>query len=124
IYGLDFVKEQIVESYCAMLINPDYKKKNLAFVGPAGVGKTKLGKTIAESIGLPFSQISFGNIKDANVLIGHTSTYIGSQPGLFINILKETKSANSVILLDEIEDRKSTRLNSSHRTISYAVFCL
>ena len=113
LYGLDKVKERILEFYCAMINNPFYKKKFIALVGPPGVGKTMLAKSIAESMNLPYDQISFGSIKDASVLTGHSATYIGSRPGLFVNILKKTKVLNPVILLDEID-----KINHSQEGLS------
>lgn len=103
IFGLDNVKEKIIETYCAMLTNPHYKKKFMAFVGPPGCGKTELGKAIASAFDLPFGQISFGGIKDPATLTGHSLAYIGSRAGLFSNILRQTKFLNSVVLLDEID---------------------
>lgn len=103
IFGLYNVKEKIIEAYCAMLTNPNYKKKNIALVGPPGVGKTALGKAIADTFEQLFSQISFGTIKDSNILTGFSLTYIGSRPGEFVNILRRSKVLNTVVLLDEID---------------------
>jgi ATP-dependent Lon protease len=102
-YGLAHVKERIIGAHCAMLTNPFYKKKFLAFVGPPGVGKTELGKTVASAFNLPFAQISCGGIKDSSTLIGHSSTYIGAKSGIFVNILRQAKYSNPVILIDEID---------------------
>ena len=103
IFGLEHVKEKIIETYCAMMTNPLYKKKFIAFVGPPGVGKTELGRTIASAFDLPFGQISFGGIKDPATLTGHSLAYIGSRPGIFVNILKQAGCLNCVTLLDEID---------------------
>lgn len=103
IYGLNNVKEKIIEAYCSMLTNPNYKKDIITLVGPPGTGKTALGEAIANALNQPFSQISFGSIKDPHSLTGFPSTYVGSQPGQFVNILKNTKKLNSVILLDEVD---------------------
>jgi ATP-dependent Lon protease len=108
LFGLDKVKERILEFYCAMLNNPFYKKKFIALVGPPGVGKTMLGKCIADAMGLTYEQISFGGIKDACALTGHSTTYIGAHPGLFANILKKSKILNPVVLLDEIDKISQT----------------
>ena len=113
LFGLEKVKERILEFYCAMINNPFYKKKFIALVGPPGVGKTMLAKSIAESMNLPYDQISFGSIKDASVLTGHSSTYIGARPGIFVNILKKSKVLNPVILLDEID-----KINHSQEGLS------
>ena len=103
IYGLDNVKERIIEAYCAMLTNPTYKKKIIALMGPPGTGKTALGASIAEAFNQTFSQISFGGIKDPQILTGFSMTYIGSRPGEFVNKLRRAKVLNTVILLDEID---------------------
>ena len=103
VYGLDHVKEKIMEAYCAMLTNPNYNKKIIALVGPPGTGKTAVGKAIADAFKQPFFQISMGSIRDSNILTGHSMTYIGSRPGLFVNILKQSRVLDPVILLDEID---------------------
>jgi ATP-dependent Lon protease len=86
-----------------MLNNSKYKNKFIGLVGPPGVGKTAISSIIAKSLNLPFKHISLGGIKDASVLIGHSSTYVGSKPGLLVNTLNEMKYLNGVILLDEID---------------------
>ena len=83
ISGLQHVKEKVMEAMCAKLINPQNKGKVLTFVGPPGVGKTAIATSIAESLEMPFDQISFGSIKDPATLTGHSSTYVGAIPGLF-----------------------------------------
>jgi ATP-dependent Lon protease len=108
IYGLSYAKERLLEIYCAMLSNPSYKKKCLAFVGPPGTGKTAFARTIAQSMGLPFGQISMGSVKDAATLTGHGFTYIGAQAGLFVSTIKQLKTLNCVIFLDEIDKIPNT----------------
>jgi ATP-dependent Lon protease len=103
IYGHQKVKESILESYCASLTNPLYKKKFIALSSPPGCGKTAFGRAIAEAFNQPFSQISFGGIKDPHILTGHSMTYVGARPGLFTNILYKAQTLNSVVLLDEID---------------------
>lgn len=103
IYGLEKVKEEIIEAYCAMVTNSEYKKNIIALVGPPGVGKTAIASAVAEAIELPFEHISMGCIKDVNTLVGHSPTYIGARPGLFTELLRKMKKTNGVILLDEID---------------------
>ncbi len=103
IFGLNHVKEKIMETVCAKLLDPDNKGKILTFVGPPGVGKTAIASAIADALEMPFDQISFGSIKDSAILTGHSSTYIGSIPGLFTKILLKSKRLDTVVLLDEID---------------------
>lgn len=108
IFGLNHVKEKVMETVCAKLLDPDNKGKILTFVGPPGVGKTAMATSIAESLEMPFDQISFGSIKDSTILTGHSSTYIGSNPGLFTKILLKSKRLDTVVLLDEIDKIPNT----------------
>lgn len=104
IYGLNQIKEKIMEILCAKLLNPnDPNGKILCLVGPPGVGKTIIASTIANALDLPFNHISFGSIQDSKLLTGHSSTYIGSVPSLFTNILIKAKRLDSLVLLDEID---------------------
>ncbi len=97
IWGQEQIKEQILKICCSN------DKPILSFVGPAGVGKTKLAQTIALSMNLPFKHISMGCINDPNTLIGHSSTYVGSKLGLIASTIISQKCINGVILLDEID---------------------
>ena len=103
VYGLMNVKEKVMETMCSKILNPECHGKILTLVGSPGVGKTAMAYSIAESMSLPFDQISFGSIKDSSVLTGHSSTYIGAMPSLFTKILLKSKQLNMVILLDEID---------------------
>jgi len=103
IYGLQHVKEKVMETMCAKLLDPENKGKILILSGPPGVGKTAIALSIAEAIKKPFDQISFGSIKDSSVLTGHSSTYIGAVPGLFVKILLKFKRLDIVTLLDELD---------------------
>jgi ATP-dependent Lon protease len=113
LYGMDTVKESIIEAYCAMRMNSSYQKKILTLLGPPGVGKTAIAQSIAYALNLPYGHIDFCSIKDASVLIGHSQTYIGSTSGLILNILKNSKCLNPVILLDEV-DKVSEENNNLH----------
>lgn len=103
IEGLQHVKEKVMETMCTKIKNPNANGRIITLVGPPGVGKTAIALSIAESMGLPFDQISFGSIKDSSVLTGHSYTYIGAVPGLFTKILIKSQNLSSVVLLDEID---------------------
>lgn len=108
IIGLSHLKEKVMETVCAKLLDPDNKGKILTFVGPPGVGKTAMAEAIADALEMPFDQISFGSVKDSAILTGHSSTYIGSIPGLFTKILLKSKRLDTVVLLDEIDKIPNT----------------
>lgn len=103
VYGLDQVKEKVMESLCSIMLNEKHSGKIITLVGPPGVGKTLIASAVAEAMDIPFNQISMNNINDPSVLVGHSSTYIGSRPGVFVNILRKTKRSDSLILLDEVD---------------------
>jgi len=102
-YGLTDVKERILEFLSVGIIKGNISGSILCFVGPPGVGKTSIGKSIAESIGRNFYRFSVGGIKDEAEIKGHRRTYIGAMPGKFVQAIKTCKSANPVIMLDEID---------------------
>ena len=103
IYGMKKVKERILELLSVYTLSPDIKGQIICLVGPPGVGKTSVGKTIAECMGRRFSRISLGGIHDEAEIRGHRKTYIGAMPGKIINALKQAGSSNPLILLDEID---------------------
>lgn len=103
IYGLTHVKEKVMEVVCAKLLDPNSKGTVLTLVGPPGVGKTAIATSIADSMEIPFDQISFGSVKDSTILTGQQSVWIGSAPGLFTKILLKSKRLDTLILLDEID---------------------
>lgn len=108
ISGLMIVKEKLMETMCAKLLDPQTKGNVLLFVGPPGVGKTIIANSISEALNMPFDQISFGSVKDSSILTGHSSTYIGAIPGLFTKILLKSKRLDTVVLLDEIDKIPNT----------------
>lgn len=120
VWGQNETKDEILQFFAKKISNPNSKGQILALHGAGGTGKTKIIRDgLANAIGLPFFQINCGGLNDVDVLTGHSSTYVGSKPGKFVDILTECGYNNPIIYLDELDKVSESRMRSIYGILTH-----
>jgi ATP-dependent Lon protease len=102
-YDIDVVKDRILEFLAVRKLKPDARSSILCFVGPPGVGKTSLGRSVAGTLGRSFERISVGGVRDESEIRGHRRTYVGAMPGTILRAMRDAETSNPVLMIDEID---------------------
>lgn len=118
IYGMEYVKDEIINLVCKMITNPHSNRNNIALYGAAGVGKSKFIKILSDVLGIPMKVISLGGIKDSSFFLGHGYVYVESNPGKILQNIIDSKVQNPIIYFDEL-DKISDNGRDIHSFLSY-----
>jgi ATP-dependent Lon protease len=118
-FGLEDVKQRILEHVCVHMVNKEISPQTMLLVGPPGVGKTSIAISIAQALKLPYYIISLAGMSDSSKLLGQMRTYVGALPGSIVNALKFLKAKNGIIILDEVD-----KINKSHKDPSQVLVAI